>query len=376
MDKSTLHRFFDGSASVREVGEIKEWAELSPENRQELFNERKIFDALLLFAETDKRDTQQTKQIPIHRPHENPVIRLRIPHIAAMLAVIFTLGLLTRPYFTTREKTKTAWYEIQSPLGAKSQVSLIDGTKVWLNAGSKLYYSTEYGQENRKVRLVGEAFFEVAKNIVLPFDVKTSGLTVRALGTSFNVKAYPNEATIETILVEGEVEISHTVKTEGTDKSEIVLLKPNQRLTLKKNTNEIIVETNIEKKEVASEPLAPLQQTKVSPKVKTIEATIDLMSQISWKDKRWRIESEELGSFATKLERRYNVTISFQDKELPKYKFSGTFEDEPIEEVLRALSLAAPVKFNLKGNQVILSRNNKFKEAYKSLYDLNTEYTE
>ena len=373
MDKSALHRFFNGSASEREVGEVKEWVELSPENRQELFNERKLFDALLLQADSGKRDTPQAKQIPIHRPYENPVIRLRIPQIAAMLAVVFVLGVLARSYFITEKTAKLAWYEIQAPLGAKSQVNLIDGTKVWLNAGSKLQYSTGFGQENREVRLVGEAFFDVAKNTALPFDVKTSGLIVRALGTSFNVKAYPNEATIETILVEGEVEISHVLKTERTDKNETVLLKPNQRLTLKKSTSEILVETNIEKKEKASEPLAALPKTPVSPTVKTVEATIDLMSQTSWKDKRWRIESEDLDSFATKLERRYNVTISFQDKDLPRYKFSGTFEDEPIEEVLRALSLAAPIKFSLKGNQVTLSRNNKFKDAYKSLYDLNTE---
>ena len=375
MDKGTLHRFFDGSASDREVRQVKEWVESSPDNRKELFNERKMFDALLLLAEAGKHDMAQVKRIPIHRPYENenPVIRLRIPQIAAMLAVVFVLGVLARSYFTTEKKAKTAWYEVQAPLGAKSHVSLIDGTIVWLNAASKLYYSTGFGRENREVRLVGEAFFEVAKNTALPFDVKTSGLTVRALGTSFNVKAYPNEATIETILVEGEVQISHVVKTEGTDKSETVLLKPNQRLTLKKSTNELLVETNVEKKEKVSELTAPLQKTTVSPTVQTMEATIDLMSQTSWKDKRWRIESEELGSFATKLERRYNVTISFQDKDLPKYRFNGTFEDEPIEEVLRALALAAPVKFTLKGNQVILSRNNKFNEAYKTLYELNTE---
>jgi len=285
--------------------------------------------------------------------------------------VVFTLGLLARPYFNTRKKTTTAWYEVQAPLGAKSRVSLIDGTKVWLNAGSKLLYSTEFGLQNREVRLEGEGYFEVTKNTALPFEVRTSGLMVRALGTTFNVKAYPNEATIETILIEGEVEISHIVKTEGIDKNETVLLKPKQRLTLKKNTNEMLVETNMEKKEKISEPLTTLQQTKVPPIVKTVESTIDLMSQTSWKDKRWRIESEELGSFAKKLERRYNVTISFQDTDLPKYKFNGTFEDEPIEEVLRALSLAAPINFSLKGNQVILSRNSKFKEAYKTLYDLN-----
>jgi ferric-dicitrate binding protein FerR (iron transport regulator) len=281
--------------------------------------------------------------------------------------------MIARPYFDAGKKAQTAWYEIEAPLGAKSQVSLIDGTKVWLNAGSKLQYSTGYGQENREVRLTGEGYFEVAKNKALPFEVKTSGITVRALGTAFNVKAYPNDATIETILVEGEVEITQVGKTEGIDKNEHVLLKPKQRFTLKKNTNEMLVETTIREKEQTAELSVKQQQKPLTSTVKAVETTLDLMSHTSWKDKRWRIESEALGGFATKLERRYNVKIVFQDKDLPKYRFNGTFEDEPIEEVLRALALAAPVNFTLKGNQVVLSRNNKFKEAFQSLYELNSE---
>ena len=373
MDKSTLHRFFHGSATDQEIRQIRKWVESFPGNRQELLDERKIFDALLLLADAGKRDTPQTKQMPIHRSHESPVIRLRIPHIAAMLAVVFTLGLLARSYITTEKKTKTAWYEIQAPLGAKSRIKLIDGTKVWLNAGSKLLYSTDFGLNNREVRLEGEGYFEVTKNTALPFEVITSGLMVRALGTTFNIKAYPNEATIETILLEGEVEISHVIKTERTEKGETVLLKPKQRLTLKKTTNEMLVETTIQEKEPAVVPSAKIRQTTVTPTVNSMKATTDLTIHTSWKDKRWRIESEELGSFAVKLERRYNVKISFQDKDLPKYKFNGTFEDEPIEEVLRALALAAPINFTLKGNQVILSRNRKFKDAYQTLYELNTE---
>ena len=374
MDKRTLYNFFSGTATDREVGQIREWIESSPENRRELFNERKIFDALLLHDDTSMRDSTPKKQIPIHRPHQTPVIRLRLPQIAAMLAVVFTLGMLARPYFTAAKHTQTAWYEIKAPLGSKSQVNLIDGTKVWLNAGSKLQYSTDFGQQNREVLLVGEGYFEVAKNTELPFDVKTSGLMVRALGTAFNVKAYPNESTIETILVEGEIEVSHIVQTNGVNENETILLKPNQRLTLKKTTNEMLVETNMqEKDQMAPDSKGTIQQTITVPAVRTVKVTTDLMSQTSWKDKRWRIESEDLGSFATKLERRYNVTINFQDKDLPRYRFSGTFEDEPIEEVLRALALAAPVNFSLKGNQVILSRNNKFKDAYKSLYEIKTE---
>jgi ferric-dicitrate binding protein FerR (iron transport regulator) len=174
-------------------------------------------------------------------------------------------------------------------------------------------------------------------------------------------------------LVEGEVEILQNTKTTGVDKNQTVLLKPQQRLTLKKNTHEMLVETNIPEKEQTVEPVKIPQKKATAPTVKTVKTTVDLMSHTSWKDKRWRIDSENLGSFATKLEQKKKKKISFQDNDLPKYSFNGTFEDEPIEEVLRALSLAAPINFSLQGNQVVLSRNNKFKEAYEALYELNTE---
>ena len=377
MDKNILYKFFDGSATDREVGQVRTWVESSPENRRELFRERKLFDAMYLLADTDKRNVKQTSQWTIHRPEQKRMIRLRIPQMAAMLAVVFALGLLARPHFAEEKKTKTEWYETLAPLGAKSQVTLIDGTKVWLNAGSRLLYSTGFGQQNREVRLEGEAYFEVAKNKVLPFEVKTSGINVKAIGTAFNVKAYPGEATIETILVEGEVEVSKIGKTGEAANSDIVLLKPQQRLTLTKSTNEMVIETKPQKRMQTTEPSPKIQEEHqkevIAQNVTTVETTTDFMINTSWKDKRWRIEREELGSFATQLERRYNVKVSFEDKDLPKYKFSGTFEDEPIEEVLRALALTAPVKFSLKGNNVTLSLNNKFRDAYKALYELDSK---
>ena len=367
MDKDILYRFFDGSATDHEVGQVRAWVEASPENRRELFRERKLFDAMLLLADHNKHSIRQTQRRSIYRPQPKLAIRFRIPQLAAMLAVVFALGMIVHSRTGKEEQLKTAWYETTAPLGAKSQVILIDGTKVWLNAGSRLLYSTAFGNQNREVLLEGEAYFEVAKNATLPFDVKTSRLKVRAIGTAFNVKDYPGESTIETILVEGKVEVSQIEKT-GTEPNEVVLLQPKQRLTLKKNTNEMFIETEVSE---AKQIIPKTQETISVSKVPTVETTAGLMILTSWKDRRWRIESEELGSFAAKLERRFNVSIAFADDDLSKYKFNGTFEDEPLEEVLRALELAAPVKFTIKGNQVILSRNDKFKDAYQSLYELD-----
>ena len=379
MDKSILYSFFKGVATDDEVGQVRQWAESTAENMRELMRERKMFDAMTLLADDSKKRNVEntTMQRIVHRPQQKPVIRLRIPQIAAMLAVAFALGMIAYSHLAKSEakNTTVAWYETVAPLGAKSLTMLTDGTKVWLNAGSRLRYSTQYGVQNREVTLEGEAYFDVAKNKALPFEVITSGIKVKALGTAFNVKAYSGEATIETILVEGEVEVSRTEKN-TTEKDDVVLLKPKQRLILSKNNNEMLVEKQVQEKRQAENEPAP-QQTPVAQKetetdkIAVVETDADFMINTSWKDKRWRIESEELGSFATKLERRYNVIIDFEDNELSKYRFNGTFEDEPVEEVLRALSLAAPVKFTVKGNRVVLSRNNKFKKEHQALYEQN-----
>jgi ferric-dicitrate binding protein FerR (iron transport regulator) len=367
MDKNTLYRFFAGIASCAEKEQVRQWFESSSENQKEFFRERKLFDAINLHA--DSKIAARSR--PVHRPRQKRAVKLSVMRFAAMLAVVFTLGLLARPYFadTVEKPAKVAYCEIVTPLGAKSELTLTDGTKVWLNAGSRLVYSNAFGQSGREVLLEGEAYFDVRENKHLPFDVKTSRLRIRATGTAFNVKAYPADATIETILVEGEVEISRIgKKTDGVDTGKVIL-KPEQRLILVKNTDEIVCETKLSANKTVAEPKDIGQQVEEKPFAKEMLASTDFMANTSWKDKRWRIDRESLSSLARKLERRYNVQIVFKDKDLVDFKFSGTIEDEPIEEVLRALALSAPVKFSLRGNRVYFSKNNQFARDHQSLYN-------
>ncbi|MDP4273999.1 MAG: FecR family protein, partial [Bacteroidota bacterium] len=102
---------------------------------------------------------------------------------------------------------KGNFIEVRAPKGSKAEIVLFDGTRVNLNANSSLKYSKQYNINNREVYLEGEAYFQVAKNKKIPFIVKTSDINVRAVGTAFNVKAYPEEKKIETTLVNGIVEI-------------------------------------------------------------------------------------------------------------------------------------------------------------------------
>jgi ferric-dicitrate binding protein FerR (iron transport regulator) len=250
-------------------------------------------------------------------------------------AIAFAVGALSYKYYSWYKPQQVACFETIVPLGAKSQLVLTDGTKVWLNAGSRLRYSSEYATRNREVELEGEGYFEVATNKAMPFEVKTSLLNVKATGTNFNVKAYPNDSVVEAILVEGRIEVSRMYESKAGTPA--ITLQPNQRLTLLKSTNEMLLE--VQPKDTYGQPADVV----IPDKVRAVAAKTNYMTTTSWKDKSWRIEDEDLGSLAVKLGRRYNVTISFADEQLKSYRFTGTLEDEPVEAVLKAMTQTAPV---------------------------------
>jgi ferric-dicitrate binding protein FerR (iron transport regulator) len=374
--KTLISDVLSGSATPEEHQKLKEWLSISRKNRlffkkyQTCWLSAKIMDNPIGFdAEAGYRrflsKTQKTKSNPVNlnRFHRR-IVKLHIPQVAAMLA-FFMLGIFSYHYFNKSESPKVAYYEAIIPLGAKSQIVLIDGTKVWLNAGSRLRYPTTYSISNREVILEGEAFFEVATNKLLPFEVKTSMLNVKATGTCFNVKAYANDSTIETILVEGTIEISRIQN--GKTKETAISLQPNQRLTLLKKTNKMIFESS-PKNEITQKSTLEKKPKYNTHEITELPATTNYMTDTSWKDKRWRIESEELQSLAIKLERRYDVRILFADKALQYYRFSGTLENEPIEAVLKVMAKTAPVTYEVKGAEIVLSINEKSRKEYKNLW--------
>jgi ferric-dicitrate binding protein FerR (iron transport regulator) len=124
--------------------------------------------------------------------------------------------------------TKTYAY-VETPSGQKSHMVLPDGTKVWLNSGSKIVYSNDYNKKLRVVKLTGEAFFDVVHNSQHPFIVETGLVNVEVLGTAFDVQAYSDDSTIEVSLVRGSVSVRSAI-----DESKIALLQPNQKVVINK----------------------------------------------------------------------------------------------------------------------------------------------
>jgi transmembrane sensor len=282
-----------------------------------------------------------------------------IAGIAAIALIVWLSVMFTRKSILNngQKSFETAYYEVKSPLGAKTELTLPDGSQVWLNAGSKLKYNAAFGIKNRAIQLEGEAFFKVAKNKAIPFIVKTTDIDIKAVGTSFNVKAYQDEGTIETTLVEGEVVINRTGKESNTFGN--LYLEPNQKATFIKEKTSINV-TDVKRFKEELPPKIKIETGKVY-----IIPKIDTEPAIAWKDNLMIIRGEEMASLIIKLERKYNVEIQIQSDYLRNFRFSGTLGDETLQQVLNVIKLSAPIDYSIDGKLVTIKENALLRDKFK-----------
>lgn len=214
------------------------------------------------------------------------------------------------------------------PYGNKSMIILSDGTRVWLNAGSQLIYPSVFLSKTRQVMLVGEAYFDVAKNPDKPFVVRTTDLNVQVLGTKFDISAYPEDKLVQTVLEEGKVSLHYPGK--GILKREYFIeMSPNQLVELDRTTGE------------------------------AKSQTVDVGKYVSWKEGMLEFEKVDLVRALKQVERYYNVKISLTDPLIGSYKLSGKLDlkDEP-EQVLNVIKLTVPIDWQKKsnGNFVIFNK--------------------
>ena len=162
MDKDTLYNFFEGNASFDEEMAVRQWMEESAENRQAFLKERKLFDAMLLLG-NEKVIKAGKKRFTI----DLSSLRTELIKIAAVIAVTLGGSYLFHQY--ALEKELMAMHTISVPAGQRINITLTDGTNVWLNARTSLTYPVKFGKKNRQVILDGEAYFDVAKDKNKPF---------------------------------------------------------------------------------------------------------------------------------------------------------------------------------------------------------------
>lgn len=200
LNRELLYRFFNKETTLEEEKKIRLWIEESDENRQEFFRERKLFDAILLHGDLAYKKVRTRFYIPWRR----------IVAAFSGVAAIVLLTIYVTTYFLQQSFRDETMNTVIVPQGQRVSLTLADGTKVWLNAKTKMEYPQSFKAfDERIVKVDGEAYFEVSKNKNRPFIVKTSKGDIEVLGTKFYVSAYATTDIFETSLIEGRVKV-HT----------------------------------------------------------------------------------------------------------------------------------------------------------------------
>ncbi len=357
--------FIEGNISDEDLSYLKNELKRDPGKRKEFNEYIDIWQSTLKARKTDDYNPENAWyklkceiRNTTGRPFESSSYKLagRIQQIAA--AVIIAVIAVTLAFYLIKNTgpsgKDTALTEYIIPYGSRSKIQLPDGTDIWLNSGSRLKYDRHFGLRNRNISLEGEAYFDVTRDKKFPFIVNTSGLTIKVLGTAFNVKAYPEESFIETTVERGTVQVLGDLQNPGMPNG--VVLKANQRLLY-------MLKDNTSKSAGLSDEIKPAKRSVsvLKPNTAKLDENISTKIYTSWKDNRWIIEREELQSLAVKLERRYNVSVVIGDESLKHYIFSGILEDETLEQVLEAIKLTAPILYKINQKQVVLTRNKYFK---------------
>ena len=283
-----------------------------------------------------------------------PVRRLPFRHIwgyVAAVAVFFCLIWGIYHLFAGRVPYSPAGLsaaneEVLARAGARTSLLLPDGTRVWLNSNSKLRYDKEFNSGNREVVLEGEAFFEVTKNAELPFIVHAATLDIQVLGTSFTVKSYPQDATVEATLLKGAIE----VRRKGSPNTAEVILKPNEKLVFNKFPGLDSAEHHAGPAgEEHHQDIAGMAVDHIRTDVPDSEKV-----ETGWMYNRLVFDGENFGELAAEMERWYDVSIFVRDEQLNKYHFSGVFSTETVEEALKDLQLTADFTYKINGKEIEL----------------------
>lgn len=200
LDRELLFRFFNKETTLEEEKKIRLWIDECDEHRREFFRERQLFDAILLHGDPSYEKSRPRFYIPWHK----------VVATLSGIAAIVILTIITTTYFLQQSFRDEVMNTVTVPQGQRVHLTLSDGTKVWLNAKTKMEYPQSFKvSDQRIVKVDGEAYFEVSKNKEKPFIVKTTKGDVEVLGTKFYISAYATTDVFETSLIEGKVKV-HT----------------------------------------------------------------------------------------------------------------------------------------------------------------------
>lgn len=215
-------------------------------------------------------------------------------------------------------QTEIVYNTISTPAGGQYNLTLSDGSKVWLNAESSLRFPATFSGNERNVELTGEGYFEIAHNKEKPFHVSVNNTRVEVLGTHFNINAYADENALKTTLLEGSVKVIKG--------SQNVIIEPGQQAAVNNTSNSI-----------------------------TIDKSVNLEEVVAWKEGIFQFDNTDLQEVMRQLGRWYNVKVDFE-KNVPAKHFTGKiYRNVNASEVFKILEVL-DIHFKVKGNTVIVTK--------------------
>ncbi len=296
MDRYLLHRFFEGKTSYFEEEAIRQWLEASPENRHLFLKERKLFDSILLLG--DKKTVHPRKGKIVQQIRS---WKVAVWKVAAIAVILYALGNMYQ-FVPEEKKTVVPMQSIYVPAGQRVNLTLSDGTNVWLNARTRMLYPAVFDGTVRQVTIDGEAYFDVMKDEEKPFVVETEKCKMEVLGTEFDIKSYSDKEDCEVALMEGCVKVVSLRKTDET-----LILEPNEKACLQADGT-----------------------LKVS--------RVDDFDIYRWKEGLICFKKKSFLSIMNELEQYFGTQIKVENKEALKHSFTGKFrQTDGLDYALRVL---------------------------------------
>lgn len=228
--------------------------------------------------------------------------------------------------------------EVLVPFGAPEKKILPDSSIVWLNSGSNLRYTEDFGHERREIYLNGEAYFNVKYDPRKPFIVHAGNIVVNVLGTEFNLKAYGDEKKIEATLINGKVQVQIA---DNPDKK--IMLIPNEKLTVVNQRFNPSGNGPVSLKELS------FQVRKIEP----LQTTVPV-PEIAWLEDKLAFQNQRFAELAKEMERRFDIHIIFADTLLKNERLSGVLENEDIDKIMQLLQMTTPFHYKIMNDTVYL----------------------
>lgn len=320
-----LHRLIAGTTTEEENRQLMEWFRQCA-SKEEFFM---LFETAWKESPYEMpRDVQERMYRRLSRELDEKktktiLLRSRFswkvwPQIA-VACIIIVLGLVNYRMNDKQKQLSTQNFTVLAEKGQRAFITLPDSTKVWLNSDTKISYPADYGLKERNVTLVGEAYFEVAKNPDKRFIVEAKGMQVEALGTSFNVNAYQNDNKIIASLFSGSVRVSYD--------RHVAILKPHESVKV-----DLLNRSFSRYKDESMQNIALWRKNEITFDGESLEEITHIMSRL------------------------YNTTICIEDESLKKVCYIGTIRNNNLENFIDIINLTTPVVYENKGDTVFLRK--------------------